>query len=139
MSTTPQTVDEYIQSFPPEIRAVLESVRNSVLASVPGGEERLSYRMPAVFLNGVVVYYAAFKKHLGVFPPVQDQAVRANVAQYAGPKGNLQFPFSEPIPLDLIAQVVQARLASNLAKASKGGSGARRQAKTSTARAASAA
>jgi uncharacterized protein YdhG (YjbR/CyaY superfamily) len=139
MDATPQTVAEYIQSFPPDTRAVLESVRNTVLASVPGGEERLSYRMPAVFLNGVVVYYAAFKKHLGVFPPVQNPAVRAKVAKYAGPKGNLQFPFAEPIPLDLIAQVVKARLASNLAKAPKGGSGARKQAKSSTARAAGAA
>jgi uncharacterized protein YdhG (YjbR/CyaY superfamily) len=135
MSATPQTVDEYIQSFPPDTRAVLESVRATVLATVPGGQERLSYRMPAVFLNGVVVYYAAFKKHLGLFPPVQDPAVRAKVASYAGPKGNLQFPLSAPIPLDLIAQVVQARLASNLAKSPTGGSGARRQGKTGTARA----
>jgi uncharacterized protein YdhG (YjbR/CyaY superfamily) len=139
MDATPQTVDEYIRSFPPDTRAILESVRKTVLASVPGGEERLSYRMPAVFLNGVVVYYAAFKKHLGVFPPVQNPAVRAKVSKYAGPKGNLQFPFAEPMPLDLIAQVVKARLASNLAKAPKRSSGARKQAKSGTARAAGAA
>ena len=72
MNAAPQPVDEYIQSFPSATRKVLESVRATVLASVPGGEERLSYRMPAVFFNGVVVYYAAFKKHLGLFPPVQD-------------------------------------------------------------------
>jgi uncharacterized protein YdhG (YjbR/CyaY superfamily) len=130
MNPAPQTVDEYIQSFPAATRKVLESVRATVLASVPGGEERLSYRMPAVFFNGVVVYYAAFKEHLGLFPPAQDPAVRAKVAQYAGPKGNLQFPLAAPIPLDLVAQVVQARLAGNLAKAPKSGSGARRQTKS---------
>jgi len=130
MNAAPQPVDEYIQSFPSATRKVLESVRATVLASVPGGEERLSYRMPAVFFNGVVVYYAAFKKHLGLFPPVQDPAVRAMVAQYAGPKGNLQFPLAAPIPLELVAQVVQARLAANMAKGPKSGSAARKQSKS---------
>ena len=138
MATAPQSVDEYVQSFPPETRAILESVRAAVLAAVPGGEERLSYRMPAVFLNGVVVYYAAFKKHLGVFPPVQDPSVRAKVARYAGPKGNLQFPFTEPIPLELITLVARARLASNLAK-TPGSAAVRSKAKKSTAAASGAA
>ena len=136
MGAAPQSVDEYIQTFPPEIRSVLESVRKAVLAVVPGGQERLSYRMPAVFLNGVVVYYAAFKKHVGLFPPVQDPVVRARVAQYAGPKGNLQFPYSEPVPLDLIALVAQTRLESNLTKAPKNGSkaGGRDKTPSTTAR-----
>lgn len=87
--------------------------------AVPGGEERISYRMPAMFKHGVVIYYAAFKRHLGVFPPVSDPEVKAKVSRYAGPKGNLQFPYSEPIPYDLIAEVAKARLAQNTAAAGK--------------------
>ena len=114
---TVSTVDEYIASFPDEVRAILSAIRREVLRAVPGGEERISYRMPAVFRNGVVVYYAAFKGHIGLFPPVvEDEALRQKVARYAGPKGNLRFPLSEPVPLKLIGQVVRARLAANLAK-----------------------
>lgn len=121
MSSVPQTVDDYIQGFPPEIRTILQAVRATVLRAAPGSTERISYRMPAVFLNGVVVYYAAFKNHLGVFPPVEDAGVRAKVAPYSGPKGNLQFPYSSPIPHDLLAEVVKARLQVNLSKAAEPG------------------
>lgn len=117
MNPAPQTVDDYIGGFPPETRAILQAVRAAVLRAAPGATERISYRMPAVFLNGVVVYYAAFKNHLGVFPPVEDADVKAKVAPYAGPKGNLQFPYSSPIPYDLLAEVVKARLRANLSKA----------------------
>ncbi len=119
MNAAPENVDQYIQGFPPEIQAVLEEVRRTVLRSVPGGEERISYRMPAVFNNGVVVYYAAFKKHLGLFPPVADPRLQAKVARYAGPKGNLQFPYTESIPYGLIAEIAGARLKANLAKVAK--------------------
>lgn len=117
MTTVPSTVDEYIAGFPPEIRERLAAVRAAVLAEVADGEERISYRMPAVFQHGVVVYFAAFKRHIGLFPPVEDPAVRAQVAPYAGPKGNLQFPYDQAIPHPLIAAVVEARLVANLAKA----------------------
>ena len=111
------SVDEYIAGFPADIQAVLRAVRATVRAAAPGAEERISYRMPAVFQDGVVVYFAAFKRHIGLFPPVEDPAVRAQVAPYAGPKGNLQFPYDQPIPHQLIAAVVEARLVANLAKA----------------------
>jgi uncharacterized protein YdhG (YjbR/CyaY superfamily) len=121
MNPAPQTVDDYIGGFPPATRALLQAVRATVLRAAPGATERISYRMPAVFLSGVVVYYAAFKNHLGVFPPVEDAAVKAKVAPYAGPKGNLQFPYSSPIPYDLLAEVVKARLRANLSKAAEPG------------------
>jgi uncharacterized protein YdhG (YjbR/CyaY superfamily) len=114
---TPQTVDEYISRFPPEVQEVLASVRATVLASAPEAEERISYKMPAVFQHGAVVYYAAFKKHIGLYPPVRDPRVGALVARFAGPKGNLQFPLAEPLPLELIARVVRANLGANLARA----------------------
>ena len=73
--------------------------------------------MPAFFQNGAVVYFGAFKSHLGLFPPVEDAALRAQASQYAGPKGNLRFPYAQPMPLELIAAIVQARVRSNAAKA----------------------
>lgn len=120
MPEAPATVDEYIAGFDAEIAQRLEAVRNAVRSVVPQGEERISYRMPAVFQGGVVVYWAAFKHHIGVFPPVDDPGLREKVARYAGPKGNLQFPHREPLPLALIAEVALARLSSNLAKAGRG-------------------
>lgn len=118
MSAPPITVEEYIAGFPADVQAVLHAVRATIRQVVPGGEERISYRMPAVFHHGVVAYYGAFKHHLGLFPPVvADPALQARAAAYAGPKGNLQFPYSQPLPHELIAEVVGARLRANLAKA----------------------
>lgn len=127
MAEMPRTVDEYIAGFDADIAQRLAAVRSTVREVVPQGEERISYRMPAVFQGGVVVYYAAFKHHIGLFPPVDDPGSREKVARYAGPKGNLQFPHDQPLPLALIAEVALARLKSNLVKAS-GGKLARRRA-----------
>lgn len=113
MTNKPETVDAYIQAFAPEIQARLEAVRTLLRQLVPDGEERISYGMPALFRGRVVVYYAAFKRHLGLYPPVRDAAVAARVARYAGPKGNLQFPHDEALPLALIAEVAHARLAES--------------------------
>uniref|UniRef100_UPI001C10F33A iron chaperone n=1 Tax=Arcanobacterium phocae TaxID=131112 RepID=UPI001C10F33A len=75
MNAAPATVDEYIQSFPPSVQSVLRIVRAAVKQAAPQAEERISYRMPALFLNGAVVYFGAFKSHLGLFPPVEDPAL----------------------------------------------------------------
>lgn len=113
-----RTVDEYIDGVPVEIQEILRKVRAAVRAAAPEAEERISYGMPALFQHGVLVYYAAFKRHIGLYPPVRDEKLRAKVARYAGPKGNLQFPYAEPIPYDLIAQIVASRMRENLAKTS---------------------
>lgn len=117
MKPAVDSIDEYIEQFPREIQEILNTVRAVVRSAAPRAEERISYRMPAVFENGAVVYFAAFKHHIGLFPPVEDPVVRAKVARYAGPKGNLQFPYGAPMPLDLIEAVVRARVAANRAKA----------------------
>lgn len=117
MSTVPATVDDYIAGFPPAIQELLRAVRATVRQAAPLAQERISYGMPALFQDGAVVYYGAFKRHLGLFPPVEDPELRAQVAAYAGPKGNLQFPYWLPLPHALIAAVVQARLRANQAKA----------------------
>jgi uncharacterized protein YdhG (YjbR/CyaY superfamily) len=122
-AATPDTVDAYIATFAPEVQAVLRTVRETVRRVAPDAEERISYRMPALFQGGAVVYYGAFKRHLGLYPPpVDDPALRDRVAPYAGPKGNLQFLYLDPLPLELIADVVRARLAANLTKPRRPGS-----------------
>jgi uncharacterized protein YdhG (YjbR/CyaY superfamily) len=114
---SPTTFDEYIASFSPDVQAILQQIRTTVAKAVPKAEEKISYRIPAFMLDGIVIYFAAFKKHIGVFPPVRDPQLKKEVARYAGPKGNLQFPLSERIPYALIGRIAKARARANVASA----------------------
>lgn len=108
------TIDEYIAECPDEVQKILQRIRGIVRAAAPQSEERISYRMPAFFLNGILIYVGAFKKHIGLYPPVNgDAALMRAVAPYAGPKGNLQFPLNQPIPYDLIERIVRWRVKHN--------------------------
>jgi uncharacterized protein YdhG (YjbR/CyaY superfamily) len=106
----PKSVDAYIASSPPAVRPILAAIRTTVRNAAPSAEERISYGMPAYFLGGVLVYFAAYKKHIGFYPPIRDKSLRLLLARYAGPKGNLRFPLSEPIPHALITRIVEARV-----------------------------
>lgn len=117
-SNAPEAVDAYIAGFPLEVQAVLEQLRATVRKAAPAAQERISYRMPAFFQDGVLVYFAAFKKHIGLYPPVRDLPLKAVLERYAGPKGNLKFLLDEPIPYALISRVVKARLRENTARRS---------------------
>jgi uncharacterized protein YdhG (YjbR/CyaY superfamily) len=115
--TTPASIDEYIAGFPRDVQRILEKVRATIAAAAPDARERISYRMPAFEQHGILVYFAAFKAHIGLFPPVSgDPRLEKSIAPYAGPKGNLRFPLGEPIPYDLIRRIVTLRLKQNLAK-----------------------
>ena len=104
-------IDAYIATFPEEVQAILESVRAAVLRAAPEAEEVFSYRMPAFKQGNILVYFAAWKNHIGLYPPVTgDEALMKAVARYAGPKGNLQFPIDKPMPLALIQRIVKHRL-----------------------------
>ena len=117
-AAAPTTVDEYIAAFPPEVQRILQRVRRVARAAAPEAREVISYRMPALKQNGVLVYFAAFKNHIGLYPPITGDAdIAKAVAPYAGEKGNLRFPFDEPIPYDLIARITALRLKQDLAKA----------------------
>lgn len=113
----PTTIDEYIATFPPDVRAILQKIRATVAKAVPKARERISYRIPAFALDGDVIYFAAFKKHIGVYPPVRDPKLKKEVARYAGPKGNLQFPLTERIPYALIGRIAKAGARENAARA----------------------
>ncbi len=112
MRTSPEseTIDSYIAAARPDVRPVLQAIRATIRKAVPKAEERISYKMPAFFLDGAVVYFAAFKQHIGLYPPVNDETLKPLLAKYAGPKGNLKFPLSEPIPHALIGKIVKARV-----------------------------
>jgi uncharacterized protein YdhG (YjbR/CyaY superfamily) len=115
---TPKNIDEYIASFPPEVQAILEKIRLTIRNAAPDAQETISYKMPAFTLDGVLVYFAAFKKHIGLYPPVRgDAKLEKAIAPYAGEKGNLRFPLDQPIPYGLIERIVKLRVKQNMAKA----------------------
>jgi uncharacterized protein YdhG (YjbR/CyaY superfamily) len=107
--STPSTIDEYIATFPPDVQVILQKIRATVAKAVPKARERISYRIPAFALDRDVIYFAAFKKHIGVYPPVRDPKLKKEVARYAGPKGNLQFPLTKRIPYALIGRIAKAQ------------------------------
>ena len=111
-------VDEYIDSFPPEVRGILLRIRAAIAEAAPDARETISYGIPAFAGFRVLVYFAAFKKHIGFFPPVRGSAaLEKAVAPYAGEKGNLRFPLDQPIPYALIARIVRLRRRQDRAEA----------------------
>lgn len=114
---TPATIDEYIAAFPPSVRTILKKVRATIAAAAPEAREIVSYRMPAFSQHGVLLYFAAFTAHVGVFPPVAgDARLEKALLPYRGPKGNLRFPFDQPMPYDLIERIARLRVKQNVAK-----------------------
>lgn len=112
--TPPKNFDQYVKTFSPEVQAILKKIRATVRDAAPEAEEKISYRMPAFFLDGALIYFAAFKQHIGLYPPVQgDEKLQKALAPYRGEKGNLRFRLDETIPYGLIKRVVKARLKEN--------------------------
>jgi len=109
--STPRTIDEYVSAAPLECRPILENIRKTIRESAPRAEETISYGMPALRQKDILVYFAAFKKHIGLYPPVRgDEKLMRDVAPYAGAKGNLRFPLDKAIPYELIQRIVKARV-----------------------------
>lgn len=117
-SPAAKDIDGYISQSPADVQAILEQVRATIHQAAPDAKEVISYQMPAFKQHGILVYFAAWKNHIGLYPPVSgDKAIEKAVARYAGPKGNLQFPLDEPIPYDLIERIVKLRVKQDEAKA----------------------
>lgn len=103
------THEDYLAACTPEARERLEAIRAEAEKRVPGTERCISYKMPALRKGRVFAYFAAFKHHIGVYPPVTaPAALVAELAPYRGPKGNLAFPLKDPLPLDLIGRTIEA-------------------------------
>jgi uncharacterized protein YdhG (YjbR/CyaY superfamily) len=117
MKNSFKDVDEYIGSFPKETQSILEQIRATIKKSAPEAEEIISYQMPAYKLNGILVYFAAYKNHIGFYAtPTGQQQFADKLAKYKQGKGSVQFPLAEPMPFELIAEIVQFRVKSNQAK-----------------------
>lgn len=114
-----ETTDEYIAGFPEDVQKILEKVRQTIKQAAPDAEETISYQMPTFKQNGsYVVYFAAFKKHLGLYPtPEGIEAFKDELAPYKNAKGSVQFPLDKPIPYDLIGRIVTFRVKENRARA----------------------
>ena len=110
-ASTPETIDAYIAAFPAPVQKRLQQVRRAVLAVAPKAQPKISYRMPAFSLNGNRIYFAAFKKHIGLYPgPGAILEFQDALEGFPTSKGAIQFPFDAPLPLTLIKKIVRFRL-----------------------------
>jgi uncharacterized protein YdhG (YjbR/CyaY superfamily) len=117
ISQRPDSVDAYIAQHDPAVQAILQQVRATVRAAAPEAQETISYGMPALRQNGMLVYFAAFKAHIGFYPPVRgDAALEAAAAPFAGEKGNLRFAYAKPIPYALISALTRLRVEQDRTK-----------------------
>ncbi|MBO9517570.1 MAG: hypothetical protein J7493_05845 [Porphyrobacter sp.] len=111
-----KTHEDYLATCPPDSRTRLKAVLAEAERRVPDAERCIAYQMPALRKGRVFFYVATFKKHLGIYPPVKEPAeLVEELTPWRGPKGNLAFPHSEPLPIELIGRVVAA-LAEQYAK-----------------------
>jgi uncharacterized protein YdhG (YjbR/CyaY superfamily) len=112
------SIDEYIAACPADVRHILQAIRSTIRRAAPSAEETIAYRIPAFRLNGPLVYFAAFKNHIGLFPPVHgDKRLMQAIAPFANAKGNLRFPLGRRIPYALIGRIVKARVRENANRA----------------------
>ncbi len=115
--SAPATIDEYIAASPKDVQSILKKIRLTIRKAAPQAEEKISYRMPAFAQNGILVYFAAFKNHIGLYPPVRgDAKLHEEIARYRGEKGNLKFRLDEPIPYGLIARIVRFKVKQHAQK-----------------------
>ncbi len=113
----PKTVDEYIAIASPNVKEHLEKLRMIIRQTAPQAQEGISYEMPVYKLNGVLVYFGGFTKHVSLFPGAEAiAAFREELAAYKTATGTVQFPVNKPIPVMLVKKMVKYRLKQNLAK-----------------------
>ena len=116
--TTFESVDAYIASFPQATQKLLTKIRKVIKQAAPKAEEGIGYNMPAYKLHGPLVYFGAAKTHIGFYPtPSGVEAFKDELKDYATSKGAIQFPLQKDIPVALVKQIVQFRVAENEEKA----------------------
>ena len=111
------TIDEYIQSFPKDLQAILTELRMVIKAAAPDCIENISYGMPAFSFKGYLVYFAAHKNHIGFYPiPQSINAFKNELSVFKTGKGSVQFPIDQPLPVELISKIVKYRVEENIKK-----------------------
>ncbi|MBA4276162.1 DUF1801 domain-containing protein [Flavobacterium sp.] len=115
MKTTFKDIDEYIGIQTPEVQILLEQIRQTIKNAAPEAEEVISYNMPAFKYHGMLVYFAAYKNHIGFYAtPTGHSQFKEELSVYKQGKGSVQFPLTNPLPLDLITKIVKFRVRGNL-------------------------
>ncbi|MGH8529975.1 MAG: iron chaperone [Nevskiales bacterium] len=110
--TAPKNIDEYIAGFPNNIQVLLIRIRSIIGKAAPNAEEAMKYQIPTFTLNGNLVHFAAFKKHIGFYPtPTGIEKFKKELSAYDSAKGSVQFPLDKPIPFGLIEKIVKFRVA----------------------------
>lgn len=118
--TAYNAIDEYINTFPEDVRTILNQLRQTIKESAPEAEETINYQIPTFSLHGNLVHFAAFKDHIGFYPtPTGIEAFKKELAPYKGAKGSVQFPIDQPLPLPLIRKIVKFRVKENLERKEK--------------------
>ena len=115
---SPITIDEYIAGYPGDIQQILQKIRSIIREVVPEAQEAIKYQMPTFILKGNLVSFGAYKNHIGLYPaPEGDEKFNQELAPYKTEKSTVRFPLDQPVPYDLIRQIVGYRVEDNLEKA----------------------
>ena len=110
-ATTPADIDEYIAAFPADVQKRLQSIRRAIRKAAPEAQEKISYQIPAFTLRGDLIYFAAYKNHIGLYPGAAAiAAMKADLLGYRTSKGTVQLPLDRPLPLPLITKLVQFKI-----------------------------
>jgi uncharacterized protein YdhG (YjbR/CyaY superfamily) len=108
------SIDEYILGFPENVQAKLSELRQLIREIAPAAQERISYRIPTFYLNGNLVHFAAYAKHIGFYPtPSGITRFKRELSRYKHSKGAVQFPIEEALPVELIKKIVKYRVEEN--------------------------
>lgn len=115
---TPKSFADYLERFPKDVQQRLQKMRLTVKKAAPQAKEKMSYGIPAFSLHGMLVWFAAFKNHIGFYPRTSAiAAFKKELSAYKGAKGSVQFPLDKPLPFPLISRMVKFRVKENLSKA----------------------
>jgi len=111
----PSTIDEYISAQPEELRPILEKIRKTIKKAAPASTEKISYKIPAFWQGKTLIYFAAFKNHIGIYPgDLRDIPFKKELSAYKTTKGAIQFPLDKPIDYKLIAEITKFRVSLNV-------------------------
>ena len=115
----PETVDQYIAAFPADVKKRMQQLRKTIKAAAPKADELISYQMPGYKYFGMLVYFAAFKNHIGFYPGAGGiLEFYKKLSSFKSAKGSVQFPHDRPIPYDVISKIVKFRVKQNEEKVS---------------------